>query len=167
VVACLFPIAGWSGDWEVLGSGLLVGSPSAVSWGPGRLDVFVQGGGHGLAHKWFDGRWSTGWEDLGPYITSSPSVASAFPGHLDVYARGGDALWHRWFWGGWSGWDYQGGFIEDGTSPTAASAGPGSLDVFVIGGDQSLYEKSYRNGWFDFTNLHVFLSSPRAIYWVR
>jgi len=160
----------WSGKWEVLGSGLLVGSPTAISWGLGRTDVFVQGGAHGLAHKWFDrGAWSTGWEDLGPYITSSPSVASATSGHLDVYARGGDgALWHRWYAGGWSGWDYQGGFIEDGTSPTATSAGRGNLDVFVLGGDQYLYEKSFRNNWwFDFANLHEFLSTPRAIYWVR
>src|SRR5262249_45804028 len=42
----------WSGNWEVLGTGLMphgpTDRPAATSWGPGRLDVFVRGGGNEL-----------------------------------------------------------------------------------------------------------------------
>src|SRR5690349_19040099 len=73
----------WVGHWEVLGTGLMQGGPTAVSWGPGRIDVFVRGGGNELSHKWFDnGHWSSGWEDLGGTMTSSPSVSSPFSGAL-------------------------------------------------------------------------------------
>ena len=158
----------WSSKWEVLQSGLLQGSPTAISWGPGRTDVFVRANNE-LNHKWFaNGTWSVGWENLGPYITSSPSVASAGPGHLDVYARGGDgALWHRWFSSYWSAWESQGGFIADATGPTAASSGPGNLDVFVTGGDQYLWQKSYNYTWGPFINRRFFSEHTAVVYWTR
>jgi hypothetical protein len=161
--------ATWSDDWEVLGSGDLVGSPTAISWGPGRTDVFVHGGANGLAHKWFaQGSWSSGWDDLGPCMTTSPSVASAGVGHLDVYVRGCDgALWHKFTAaGGWSDWDWQGGFLVDGTSPTATSAGSGNLDVFVLGLDGT-FQKSYNYGWAAFRPLNETIPHSAVIYWVR
>jgi hypothetical protein len=158
----------WSSKWEVLGSGLLQGSPTAISWGPGRTDVFVSAN-NALAHKWFDnGAWSNDWEDLGPYITSSPSVASAGRGHLDVYARGGDgALWHRWFYGGWAVWEWLGGFIDPSSSPTAASSGPGNMNVFVLGGDTVLYETTYNYAWSPFTAVGNLSAHPTVVYWIR
>jgi Repeat of unknown function (DUF346) len=149
------------------------GSPSAVSWGPGRMDVFVRGGGNELAHQWYDhGPWS-GWDSYANFagltITGSPSVISPEPGHLDVYVRATNgALYHKWFSdNNWSYWDFQGGFIADG-SPTAAARGPSDLDVFVLGGEgRSLYVKSYKLGWADYRYLtYSYSGDVTAYYWV-
>jgi hypothetical protein len=117
----------WSGRWEVIGTGLLAGGPAAVSWGPGRTDVFVRGGGNGLAHAWFDhGRWNH-WEDLGGTVYYSPSVTSMYPGHLDVSVHGPQGLFHKGFVGGnWEDWEYLDGMA---TAPAAASYGPGFIDI--------------------------------------
>jgi hypothetical protein len=144
----------WANKWEVLGTGLLSGSPSAVSWGPGRTDVFVRAANNGLAHKYFaNGRWS-GWEDTGAFINSSPSVTSWGPNRLDVFARGVDnQLDHRWYDGGWSSWEGLGGVIAGWSDfpPAAVSSGSLALDIFVVGADGTAwYEKSYYGGWYDF-----------------
>ena len=78
----------WS-DWEPLG-GVLNSPPAAVSWGEGRIDVFVRGTDRALWHKWFtDNEWSD-WELLGGVLNFGPAVASWGPGRLDVFARGTD-----------------------------------------------------------------------------
>jgi len=77
----------WSGDlggtnwesWEEQSLGDLAASaPALSSWGPGRLDVYVDGMDASLLHKWYDnGQWSSGpdtgevWESL-----SNPPVSS-------------------------------------------------------------------------------------------
>jgi hypothetical protein len=146
---------GWSGTWEVLGTGLMHGSPAAVSWGSSRIDVFVGGGGSGLAHKSYNGRWS-GWEDLGGVLTSSPAVTSWGSGRLDVFGRGTDAqLWHIWFDGGWSSWEGLGGYVSgtpdswgDTHSIAVTSNRYNTIDVTVIGADDvSAYQKSWNPGW--------------------
>ena len=49
--------------WEPLGApvtsagGTLGSDPTAVSWGPGRIDVFTRGEDSVLWHKWYDGAW--------------------------------------------------------------------------------------------------------------
>jgi hypothetical protein len=169
----------WSGRWEGLGTGLLQGSPAAVSWGPGRTDVFVRGG-IGLAHKWFEnGSWSRGWEDLGGELTSSRSVTSWGPGHLDIVANGSNGTpAHLWFDSWWSGWESLGkpfwwSVLVPGSSPVVATAGPGSLDFFVewyneITRDE-FYLKSCANWWCgDFQQFGLGYDAPpiAAIYWV-
>src|SRR5262245_13368926 len=73
-----------------------VSDPAAVSWGPGRIDVFVRGSDNALWHKWFENQWS-GWESLGGSITSAPDVASWGAGRLDVFARGSDnSMMHKY-----------------------------------------------------------------------
>ncbi len=42
----------WTG-WSSLGGGLY-SNPAAVSWAPGRIDMFALGGDHAMWHKWFD-----------------------------------------------------------------------------------------------------------------
>ena len=42
-------------NWESLG-GLIDNEPGAVSWSPGRIDVFARGMDNALWHRWFDGR---------------------------------------------------------------------------------------------------------------
>jgi hypothetical protein len=76
---------GWGGP-ESLG-GKLVGSPSAVSWAAGRLDVFgVDDYPRTLQHWWWDNGWG-GPESLGGNFgpASAPSAVSWAPGRLDVF----------------------------------------------------------------------------------
>ena len=71
---------GTSGGWgpsstgyESLG-GAVIYDPTAVSWGPGRLDLFVIGTDGGTYHKAYAGGWQpsqTGYEDLGGVAISS------------------------------------------------------------------------------------------------
>ncbi len=44
----------WS-EWQPLGGIILESKPAAVSWGFGRIDVFVRGRDNTLYHKRFDG----------------------------------------------------------------------------------------------------------------
>ncbi len=86
----------WSDDnvnfsgWNYIGhpsSTTLCSAPSAVSWAPGRIDVFVRGCDQNLWHTWtnvggpYD--WE-GWENLGGPISTSPSAISRGSGLLDV-----------------------------------------------------------------------------------
>ena len=169
----------WSGSWEVLGTGLLSGSPSAVSWGPGRTDVFVRAANVGLAYKSFvNGHWS-GWLDTGANVNSSPSVASMASGRLDVFARSAinSHLMHLWFANGYmSLWEDLGGVLANWSDfpPQASSREPYTLDVFVEGSDGvSWYQKSYFGGWYDYQyrgpvspfNNGVPVSNSAVTYW--
>src|SRR5216683_1816823 len=75
----------------------------AVSWGPGRLDLFTIGEDGVLWHFWFDGQnRANRWESLGspPFgLVGTPSAVSWGPGRLDVFAIGGASsnLWHIWY----------------------------------------------------------------------
>jgi hypothetical protein len=123
-----------SNPWEILGTGNLQGAPAAVSWAPGRLDVFVRGFQGEIEHKWFDNwQWSSGWDNLGGFLTSSPTVASPGPGRLNIFARGGDGhLWSIYFAGAWSGWGDLGEFLPENSTPTATSRAPMTLDIFAF-----------------------------------
>lgn len=76
----------------------VVGAPSSVSWGSGRIDVFARGTDDSLWHKWFDESGWHDWERLGGGVHSSPDVSSWAEGRLDVFNTGiaGD-LMHWWF----------------------------------------------------------------------
>ncbi len=149
----------WSGHWEVLGSGFTESSPAAVSWGPGRVDVF-EGDGvddnrrEALEHKWYaNGHWSAGWENLGGTVNqlgswSTGSVTSEAFGSLAVFVGNANSgLSMRKFANGqWAPWVN----LEDGTiiyySPQAA-ASRGFLHVFSIESHGKDVEyKHYSNG---------------------
>jgi hypothetical protein len=161
----------WSENWEVLGTGSMQGSPAAVSWGPGRTDVFVRGGGNELAHKWYaNGRWSRGWENLGGTISSSPSATSAGPGHISVIASGMDQqLWEIWYNGvDWIGWEPRWNVIGVGTHPSVVSAGWGNLDIAFLGPDRvSLFQQKYSAGpWTTRSMNSTFGTDPTSVYWI-
>jgi hypothetical protein len=133
------------------------GSPTAASWGLGRIDVFVMGGGNELAHKAFaNGQWSA-WENLGGILTSSPTATSSGSNRLNVFVRGTDGqLWHRWYAYGWGGWEPLGGatipedhFDLDYWAPSATSRQPYSVDVFLVRGEfnDEWNQISFDNGW--------------------
>lgn len=165
----------WSGRWETLGTGLRSDDytrPAAVSWGPGRDDVFVRGVNSDLQHAYFaNGSWS-GWESLGGYITSDPTAASRQANIIDVFVRGTDAaLWSRAYVNGWYNWYSLGGIIVDGlqssrSGPTAISVVPGTLDIYAASSvDGNLYRKSYSDAtsWLAWVNTGAALGGHLAV----
>lgn len=115
-------------SWQSIGGGSIT-DPAAVSWGPGRIDVFIKGGDNALWHQAFDnGAWQ-GWESLGGVINSGPDVASWGPNRLDVFVRGMDnKLWHICWNGSWCGWEGLDGTLA--SDPGAVSWWKGRIDIF-------------------------------------
>lgn len=144
----------WS-QWQTIGTlppyALLTSDPSAVSFEPGRIEVFYRGPDGGLWTIDFDGQWHQA-QSLGNQLAagSGPAVASPVakpqnvfnpPGQrLDVFIRGADnALHHRVRdQNGWHGWQSIGGMLT--ADPSAVSWGTtGRMDVFFRGSDNALY----------------------------
>jgi hypothetical protein len=155
----------WVNKWEVLGTGLMQGNPAAVSWGPGRLDVFVTGGGNRRAHKWFDSSHWSGWEDMeSGTVYSSPAVTSWGPGRLDVFAHGPNGHLRHMTYG--SAWEDLGCCVlEKGATPAAISQSYLTLDVFTLGTDGWVYSKAYNNLWSDFKGVSVLATGVAAVVW--
>jgi hypothetical protein len=147
---------------EVVGTGL-AGDPAAVSWGPGRLDVFARGPNGELLHEYSDnGGWSPNGmagplEVVGTGLAGDPAVVSWGKGRLDVFARSSNGeLLHKYFDnGGWgsSGLEVVGtGLAGD---PAVVSWGPGRLDVFARGPNGELLHKYFDNGGWGSSGLEV------------
>jgi hypothetical protein len=128
----------WNDGWEDLGGSLRESwAPSAVSWGPNRIDVFARGTNDHLMHRWWDGTAWSGWQDLGGKLTSSPAAVSAGPNDLAVFATQSstfaDCLTETSYtpnnqWGpvdpatGWNPWTCGvGATLKPNTSPGAVS----------------------------------------------
>jgi hypothetical protein len=187
---------GWS-EPQSLGGVLNTGfSPNAVSWGPGRLDVFAVGLDLQLLHWWYDERliirrgWSrwSGPEQLGGALASNPTAVSLGPGLLDIFwidASTGQ-LAHISYDGGWSAPQLLGGnllpqfyAVDFPANPTpfpasvsAVSMGPGLLDVFASYSDYTVaHWWLNNNGWTGPENLASaieigeVISPPSAVSW--
>ncbi len=170
------------GSWRALGAppGGLLGGPAALSWAPGRLDVFARGGDNKLWQKFSTtggATWSGWFQPVGPSgtLASQPCVVSWAPNRLDVFVVGTDGrIYRRFYANGWSGaWESLGapaaGLNGD---PVAASWGVGRIDLFVTGKDGRLHQKFYANGWSGWgqppgTESGVLASSPGAASWGR
>jgi murein DD-endopeptidase MepM/ murein hydrolase activator NlpD len=129
--------------------------PSAVSWGSGRVDLFVHGEDNALWQRSFRGSWGS-WSSLGGILVSSPDAASWASGHLDVYVRGLDnnIYYRRYLNGSWSGWVSAGQpSVGTTSSPAVVSRSYGRVDLFVRGGDNALWHRSYYYGWGSWTSL--------------
>jgi hypothetical protein len=143
--------------------------PGAVSWGQGRIDLFIRGAGNALQHKYWDGNTWVGWDDLGGVLSSGPDAASWSSGRLDVFVLGTDnAIWHKWYDGssGWGAWESLGGSMT--SAPSAVSWGPGRIDIFAKGTDNALWHKWYDSafGWGSWESLGGGLTSgPDAASW--
>jgi len=126
--------------------GVVQGFATAVSWGPGRLDVFARGTDNAMWHRWKDnGPWAP-WESLGGVIFQSPSCVSWGPNRIDCFVvGGGGAMFHKW-WDGrrWNGWENRGGVITDAISCTARRER--AIDCFARGTDMALFKMSWTDG---------------------
>ncbi len=155
---------GWHG-WESLG-GSITSKPSAVSWGPNRIDVVARGLDSAVWHRWWDGTAWRGWESLGGLIQGAPAICSRASGRLDMFAVGlNHHLFHKWFQGGWSAWEDLGGVLS--SEPAAVSCGPNRIDVFARGMDQAMWHLWWDGvGWHGWESLGGGLSSaPAASSW--
>lgn len=111
-------------------------NPSAVSWGPARIDLVWQEG-ISLVHKNYPcsggtccGAWTCG-TNLGGSLTSSPTVASWDVNRLDVfYKTGSSTLGHKWSTNGGSSWTVEEDLGWVPNAPTAIAWGSLRLDVF-------------------------------------
>jgi murein DD-endopeptidase MepM/ murein hydrolase activator NlpD len=90
-------------EWADVG-GTMADSPVAVTWGPGRMDLFARGQDGRVYNKVWEqsrGGWwpsQTGWADLGGGVTDSPAAVAWGPGHLDLVARGKDGHLYNKVW---------------------------------------------------------------------
>jgi len=154
--------------WLSLG-GCFIGRLAAMSWGPGRLDVFGVGTDSTAYHRAWQGQWRStdltghgvfqgdwaprdGWEPLGGRFTSPLAVASWGPDRLDIFGVGTDnAMYHKAWEGQERRWypDQNWHFLGGGFSspPAVVSWGPNRLDIFGLGLDGGVYHKAWEGGW--------------------
>jgi hypothetical protein len=150
----------WSGEWLCLtppaGVGLSFESdPAAVSWGPGRIDVFCVGIDSQIWHNAYaageNSNMFSGWAPLGGLLISSPCAVSRGTNLIDVLGIGTDgAVWHNaWADNNWSGFVYDLGTpagVQFVSAPSAVATSNERLDVFVLGSDGNTYHKSWISG---------------------
>ena len=134
--------AAWSA-WESLG-GKLASGPAPVSWGVGRLDVFVRGTDDAIWDRWYDNNtWQ--WTNLGGFTTTDPSAAasSSSPGSGMIHVAERDvsqSLSVATYTGSWNGWVHCiGGQLA--AEPADVSSGS-NQQVFVEGTDHQLWHWS-------------------------
>jgi hypothetical protein len=136
--------------WEDKGppvGGPIRGNPTLVSWGPTRLDMFVNGADQQLWHLWFDGGWGR-WEPLGNYLTSDPQATTMGVNRLDIVARGPDlGVWVLTFDGRWEEWEQLQIPAESGIA--ADAIGPGHFDLYAQYPGGGVYSAQLDQGLLD------------------
>jgi sialidase-1 len=97
---------GWDRIGDAVGSDL-----SAVSWGTGRMDLFVNSPTNTVYHAWVDHSTQWRWDDLGggatDGATDTPTAVTWGPNHLGVFIWGSDGyVWYRLWQAGptWTPW---------------------------------------------------------------
>jgi hypothetical protein len=134
----------------------LRGTPSAISWEPGRVDIFVRGSDGWLHQRWFkDGFWRN-WVPLGPVqISPDPAAVTWGVEHLDLFVRGTVAgnLVHVYYDHGWppESWQSRGGQIK--SSPAAIALAKERIDVFARDPSDQLVHLPYDGRWLAWETL--------------
>ena len=117
-----------------------IDGPSAVAWGPGRLDVFARDGrSTELLQKYYPGGGWSDWHSFGSgpsgHAIGPPTVASWAPRRLDVFAvdQVTGQLLQRTFDNGWRNWLNRGSGPAGHrlAAPAAVSWGTGRIDVLA------------------------------------
>lgn len=158
----------WS--WESLGPAIQ-GKPSAVSWNPGHLQVFVRGTDNKLYNKWYTT--GSGWSGFTEYafgssvtLASDPEAVAWGNGRLDIFARqsGTNNLIQAFYdgtnWG--NSWVNLGGVIT--AAPAAISLGAGHLDVYVRGDNGAVYHRWFGGGnWAPFSSVANLTTDTRGL----
>lgn len=147
--------SGWSG-WESSPTipqspSTMNSDPAAVSWGLGRIDVFVRGTDSAMWHLYYDGSWGA-WESLGGVFRSGPGASSWGVGRIDVFGRGTDLrLYHGWYDGSWHTYESSpslpGPPSTMDSDPGAVSWAGGRIDVFLRGADAQIAHEYFDAAW--------------------
>ena len=138
-------------QWDNMG-GKIIGKPTAVAWGPNRLDVFVRGLDNKMYHKawaasaWYPGSGVSDWESLGGSFAGNPVAVSWESERLDIFGRGFDGhLYHKWWTpsSGWAPaqWEDMGGKLS--TDPVVVSWGKNRLDIVMRAYDGTVNHKAF------------------------
>ncbi|HEY2514604.1 MAG TPA: hypothetical protein VGI39_27255 [Polyangiaceae bacterium] len=141
-------------SWASLGAppAGLAGPPVAVSWGTGRIDLFVLGkDGAVYTRATSDGMtWDpspSAWTSIGSspggaFVGPIAAVAWA-PNRIQVFAEGTDQQIYAdsFDTSAWGGWRAIGGGAA--SAPVAVTGGPDKVDLFVVGSDRSIEMKSF------------------------
>ena len=170
--------------WTSLGAppNGVIGNPAVVSWGPGRIDLFVEGGDHKLWQSWTacsGCSWQPWAQPVGTdgTLASPPAVTSWAPGRIDVIVQGtdGNYYWRDWDTSSWSAnWLVLGAPTPGATVGEQAAVttyGPGRLDIFARGADNKLWQTALINEsglgvWFQPLGTQgVLNSAPAADWW--
>src|SRR5207245_2258950 len=126
---------------------------AAVSWAPGRLDVFARGTDGALWHQAGDGHSFWGWESLGGFIIGAPQVVAWGPNRLDIFVRGGARnMYHRpqavRKSGEGSPGSYGRGLVGRVAGPISVTASaPGRPEGVDVGAGQAICDKAWQGGW--------------------
>lgn len=169
------PPAQLFGSWMPMGAtpfqaAEATSAPAAVSWGGGRLDVFVRGRNGELYQNFREGRWFS-WRVPEPFrgvtLRSAPSCTSWGFERLSCVAlvEGDNAVWH-FYWDG-RAWASQslGGLAT--SAPSIASPARDQLAVFVAGEGTQHFGRSWVGGqWSEWRGLGGELrSAPACAAW--
>jgi hypothetical protein len=168
---------GIAGSWENLEGEALCDTPTVVSWGPDRLDLFITKSDSSVHVNSWDGLSWSGWTALDKVVAvGQPKAVCWGKGRIDLFVKGKDSgVWHNWYDGGsWATWESLGCKIL--YEPEAVSWGPNRLDVFVVGTDGELHHKWWdrhflpskmgwepRKGWE--SQGGAIKASPTAVCW--
>jgi hypothetical protein len=144
----------WEPTWENsmgLPPASLKGGVALASWGPNRLDVFVNDFSSRLWHQSWNPGWG-GWDQPGGQCPGGaigrPAAVSWGPNRIDIVLRAQDnGIWHFWWDNGWAPqWTRIATVNSAAYHPTIASFGPSRLDVFTGGALNRLYQLACTSG---------------------
>jgi hypothetical protein len=161
----------WQGaNWVDLSDGHTIEVPAAaVSWGPGRTDLFAVWDKQ-VHHRSFQaGAWSPWTENLGGVTYDGLAAASWKPERLDLLVRTADNFMSRRVWESgvthemgesWSNWENTGGLTRKlASAPAAVATGPSRIDHFGRGENGHLihgwYQGVRNEGWEEIDNLAI------------
>ena len=156
---------------EVLTTGVrLTSPPVACSWGPQRIDLFWRSPTGSLAHKWYDGSWTSASgaanEDdraVDAPLVARPAVCSWGADRLDIFWRdSSQRLHHHWYDHGWGGQRLVETQVPLASDPAAVAMGVNQIHVFWQRPDGALHHKWLNNGeWQGEESLGVTWPEPR------
>ncbi len=168
----------WQGTkWEELSNGhKLEQSPSAVSWGSSRIDLFAVWDQKTHHRACVNGSWNSWTEELGGATNDAPAAASWKMERVDVLVYTTDNNMSRRYWengttsrmgNGWKDWENVGGQSEVlNSAPTAVSSESGRIDCFARGKSGHLQDAWYKadtsDVWKEIDNIAI-KDAPAAV----
>lgn len=153
--------------WWYLGANFAAESPTVVSAGSNRLDVFTRSGDGNVWGIAWTGSWGV-WRNLGGPAVYPIAAVSRASGLVDIFAQGGggQVLTKAWNGSQWlpslTGWWNLGGAIQE--QPTVVAPTANRIDVFGRGGDNAIWTITWQgaSGWGSWVSLGGQTTAPIA-----